>query len=442
MVLTTVRKLALAVLMLVVCLGIFAIASFSQVQTEKIDKSGKTSSCMTCHLENLGEESAKLVENYKLGVHYQKGIDCSRCHGGNPRLDDIEAMDERFGFLGKPERKEIPELCASCHASAEKMLSFGSRLRTDQLELYKKSLHGKALFEKGDTKVAVCIDCHGVHGILSPQNPKSSVYKKNIPDTCAKCHANKSLMSQYNIDSTVVEQYKQGYHAELVYSQDELAAPVCSDCHGSHSATPPGIETLEDVCSYCHSITVDYFEQSKHAQAYPALGIKDCLNCHNQHKLERPTEDYFSPTAESACAKCHSSGTREAGIIAQINESIRKIVSMKSDAEKLIEETEAATHLSMLEMKPKLEEIRTHLLSARAKQHTTNPDLVKEETEQAEKVFEEIKSFSLRLVGRAKKVRIIVLVLAGLLAAYGIFLLIYRKVVLDKVYPWQEYGGE
>jgi cytochrome b subunit of formate dehydrogenase len=36
--------------------------------------------------------------------------------------------------------------------------------------------------------VANCASCHGVHNILSSSDPKSSIYPKNLPATCGKCH--------------------------------------------------------------------------------------------------------------------------------------------------------------------------------------------------------------------------------------------------------------
>ena len=34
----------------------------------------------------------------------------------------------------------------------------------------------------------LCIDCHGVHNILSPNNSQSTVFKANLLATCQKCH--------------------------------------------------------------------------------------------------------------------------------------------------------------------------------------------------------------------------------------------------------------
>ncbi len=398
------------------------------------------STCITCHTE-IDDKNRLIVEEFKRSAMFTHGIDCSDCHGGDPKDKTLGAMAPEKGFKGVPGRREIPALCASCHADSAKMLSYGSRIRTDQLDLYKQSKHGKSLFERGDTNVAVCSDCHNAHEVLSPRNPKSPVYKKNIPKTCGKCHANRALMTKYGINPNVVSDYEEGYHAYLVYNQEELAAPVCSDCHGNHSATPPGISTIDQVCSFCHPATVANFEQSAHSKVFPELGIKNCLSCHNQHKLERPTDDYFNPEAEFSCARCHPVGTDEAITISSLSKNIHRIAELKQSAEELIEETESITHLSMLEMKPKVDDINTNLLTARAKQHTLNLQLVEAESEKSEEIYSQIQQYAGGLIERSKKVRLIVIVLAGLLAGYGIFLLLYRKSVLDRIYPWQRYRG-
>jgi hypothetical protein len=121
-----------------------------------------TNSCITCH-SALDGALAGPTQLIKDGVHTKNGFSCSSCHGGNPSSSDMsDAMNPGNGFLGKPDRKKIPELCGRCHSDAAFMHKFRPQQRVDQLELYKTSIHGKRL-AKGDTAVAVCTDCHSVH---------------------------------------------------------------------------------------------------------------------------------------------------------------------------------------------------------------------------------------------------------------------------------------
>ena len=143
--------------------------------------------CLNCHKD----KKADFTES----VHFKAGINCTACHGGNSKKDKLEDAHGTDDFIGKPSRKEIPQLCANCHSDEKKMRQYG--LPTDQFDKYKTSTHGKKLYKDNDTKVAVCIDCHTSHRILKKKDPSSSVFVKNIPATCGKCHSDEKLMSSY-----------------------------------------------------------------------------------------------------------------------------------------------------------------------------------------------------------------------------------------------------
>ena len=65
----------------------------------------------------------------------------------------------------------------------------GTGLSEAQFTSYQASVHGRAV-AAGNTQAAVCTDCHGVHDILNAGNPKSPIFKFNVPQTCGKCHQN------------------------------------------------------------------------------------------------------------------------------------------------------------------------------------------------------------------------------------------------------------
>jgi hypothetical protein len=85
-----------------------------------------------------------------------------------------------------------PELCAKCHTDQQKMAKYG--LNTNVLNSYISDFHGTTveLFQKRSSdqlpNKPLCIDCHGVHNILSTKNSQSSVFKANLLSTCQKCH--------------------------------------------------------------------------------------------------------------------------------------------------------------------------------------------------------------------------------------------------------------
>ncbi len=107
---------------------------------------------------------------------------CVNCHG----VHQIE--DPRIAKF----RLNSPNLCGSCHADRSLMSKY--HISTDVFETYVADFHGTTvtLFEKQSpdmpTNKAVCYDCHGVHNIMAPDNPNSTVIKDNLLVTCQKCH--------------------------------------------------------------------------------------------------------------------------------------------------------------------------------------------------------------------------------------------------------------
>jgi hypothetical protein len=89
-------------------------------------------------------------------------------------------------------RVNEPDLCASCHANQAMMSKYG--LSADVYSLYSLSWHGvdvsiyQARWPTVQHTSAICTDCHGIHDILKPDDPNSSINPKNLLATCQKCH--------------------------------------------------------------------------------------------------------------------------------------------------------------------------------------------------------------------------------------------------------------
>ena len=212
------------------------------------------STCITCH-SMLDGKLADPVKKFESAVHRQVGLSCADCHGGNPADESMDSMSPAKGFRGVPRKTQVPEFCARCHSDIAYMHRFDPKMRADQLSQYLTSVHGKRL-KQGDTKVAVCVDCHGVHNILPASDTRSPVHPVNIASTCARCHASEEHMRGYNIPTDQVARYEKSVHAEIL-AQGDTSAPTCATCHGNHGATPPGVSSVANVCGTCHV----FFEQ-------------------------------------------------------------------------------------------------------------------------------------------------------------------------------------
>jgi len=264
-------------------------------------------SCLECH-RGLDAELKAPAVGFAGDVHQEFGLSCKDCHGGNPAQDDVDKAKDKT-FKGAPKRAAIPELCASCHADAAYMRRFNPSLRVDQLSQYATSRHGQ-LLKKGDAKVAVCTDCHGVHGIQTAKYPKSQTFPWNIPQTCARCHSDAAYMKPYGIPTDQMAKYKESVHAAALFDKKDMSAPTCNSCHGNHGAVPPDVKSIGSVCRQCHPSTGDLFAKGPHKKAFDDMGLSECEACHGNHKIVPPTTAMLGTADGSVCLQCHDKGSK------------------------------------------------------------------------------------------------------------------------------------
>lgn len=266
-----------------------------------------TNSCVDCH-SALPEPLGVSVEKFSQDIHLQKGLSCVSCHGGDANNEDPDkAMSRKAGWKGKITRKQIPQLCGSCHSDPAYIRQFNPSLRTDQLAQYHTSVHGKRL-AAGDTKVAVCTDCHSVHDIKPPTDPAATVYPVNVAKTCSRCHADANYMKGYPIPTDQFAKYNTSVHHDALAVRGDLTAPTCSTCHGNHGAAPPGVDKVQNVCSTCHVFQAQMYEKSTHNKAFQEASLPGCVVCHSNHGITHPTDAKLGAGPEGVCMQCHTPG--------------------------------------------------------------------------------------------------------------------------------------
>ncbi|MEW5700764.1 MAG: cytochrome c3 family protein [Candidatus Zixiibacteriota bacterium] len=254
----------------------------------------------------------QVVTGYDDDIHAAKGLGCQDCHGGDPTRgaeegDPEQAHDPAKGFVGAPTSSQIPDLCGRCHSDVEFMKQYNPKLRVDQLLEYRSSHHGKSL-AAGNTKVATCVSCHGVHGILAVNDTRAPVYKTNVAATCGRCHSDAAYMRGSGLPTDQVALYRRSVHGQKLLEEGDLSAPTCNNCHGNHGATPPGLTSVANTCGECHANNRDFFNQSPHKAAFADMGLGECTACHRHHDIEVPTDSMLGTQAGSMCANCHSEG--------------------------------------------------------------------------------------------------------------------------------------
>lgn len=145
----------------------------------KISKKNMSQTCgqSNCH--------AKQLNNYTGSVH-EKGVSennkdaptCNNCHGNHAIV--TKKSDDKLA-----KSKSLIQLCSNCHSSVE--LTERNDLPTKVSETYNESFHGLAT-RGGSSEVANCESCHGYHNVKPSSDTSSTINKKNLPQTCGKCH--------------------------------------------------------------------------------------------------------------------------------------------------------------------------------------------------------------------------------------------------------------
>ena len=289
--------------------------------------------CLECHSALEGPLRAPAA-GFSSDIHARYGFSCSDCHGGDRGTDDMGAsMSRARGFVGKPARAAIPRLCARCHSDANLMHKYSPQKRVDQYAQYVTSIHGKRV-AAGDTGAAVCTDCHGVHGIRQVRDGLSPVHPLRLPETCSRCHSDAQHMTRYKIPTNQFAEYRKSVHWDALEKRGDLSAPSCASCHGNHGATPPGVNSVADVCGTCHVVMENLYNKSPHKAAFAAMNLGGCVVCHGNHAVLRSSSKMLAGP-ESVCSQCHEAASPGGLTAARMGDLIGKLTAAleRSDAQ-------------------------------------------------------------------------------------------------------------
>src|SRR5271165_6922934 len=366
------RRAGLVLAALLVCSGLMALAQAKN-------------SCLDCH-SNLPEPLGVSAETYGQNIHAQKGLPCAACHGGD----------------------------------AEQMKKYNPSLRVDQFQQYKTSVHG-IKWAKGDGKVAVCTDCHGVHDLRAPSDPRSKVHPTNIATTCSRCHADAEYMKPYGIKTDQFANYEQSVHHDAMVVRGDLSAPTCTTCHGNHGATPPGVANVTAVCSNCHVFQAQLFGSSPHEDAFAAMGFPGCVTCHSNHAIKHPTDEMISTGPKAVCMNCHTEGDAGSVQAEAMHDQLTELAAAITSSDELLGRAERQG-MEVNQAKLQAAQARDALLKARVTVHAFRDSELKRDTDvglamtrqthaAGEKAMEEWK---FRRVGLGLSVMAIAIALVGL----------------------------
>ena len=325
--------------------------SASDVALEPVD-------CSMCHSDE--------VDLFNESLHGQalaKGTylapRCITCHGKHGILSSHDPQSRTYV-------RNIPKLCGSCHKEGTPVSQLQSVAGRQALAEYSQSIHGDGLFKRGLIVTAVCTSCHSSHLILAHDDPKSTINRANIAQTCMQCHAQieevhlKVIRGElwekrpHEIPSCI--ECHQPHKVRRVFYEESYPDSLCMSCHsnrdlkktvngqtvslfvdepsirGSVHGTSTCIRCHTNIspsrrpickdsgpvdCSICHAEPVENYSNSVHGKLHNE-GDPDaptCTNCHEHHN-ERDHEDLDSPTFSKnipeLCGQCHEDGGKAA----------------------------------------------------------------------------------------------------------------------------------
>jgi len=274
------------------------------------------------------------------------------------------------------------------------MRQFG--LPTDQLAEYRTSQHG-LLLAKGDTKVATCYDCHGGHAVRKKNDFKATVYPTNVPATCARCHSDATLMGPYKIPTDQYDQFRGSIHGLTLLQKQDLRAPNCANCHGTHGATPPGITEIANVCGQCHSATEEVYLKGGHAGGAKGSGAPRCITCHGYHDVPPSSEENLLGSGPRQCGSCHAPGSAQRQTVEKIVTALTDAADALKKARQAVAEAEA-NRLIVVAQEEQLHNAQSSLIMARVMQHTVQLAAVEEQTKSVQRISQQVQEAAAKAV--------------------------------------------
>jgi len=325
--------------------------------------------CIACHGESdlwEGDQRRLFISREQVNedVHWQKGVNCHDCHGGNYASQDVRQVHAtEDGFRAAPnevkkyctvchknqalelvkgvhdkagEKNErgqgTPLSCDKCHAAVSHHLlpvhdtaspvfvdhqvkTCGS-CHAEHLQTYEESVHGQGLYKLGLQVTAACADCHGAHGIYRAPDRRSTLFPTNVAGTCGKCHRfieerlQKSVHGHANGAGALAARAAPGGKGKQT--------PTCTSCHQGHDLANPESAVfraqLPNRCGNCHSSLGQYYTMSVHGEL-TELGYgpaAKCSDCHGDHEIlavADPASRLSAANRVETCQQCHPHAT-------------------------------------------------------------------------------------------------------------------------------------
>ncbi len=232
----------------------------------KPDKVATAQLCGSCHsdpnkMREYGLPTGQLAQfrtskhgQLLFGQHNTDVPTCTDCHGTHVIYPPYDARSRVYPT-------NIPGTCAHCHSDPQLMSRY--HLRTDQLEQFRKSAHGVALYQDQNFAAPTCVGCHGAHSELPPTVTE-------IASVCGNCHV------------LVEQQFLAGPHGAATRA-GKLRG--CLGCHSNHLTERVPADSISATCDRCHASNSNIHQMGVDIQHRVVLATSDI------HSAERAVDE-------------------------------------------------------------------------------------------------------------------------------------------------------
>jgi cytochrome b subunit of formate dehydrogenase/uncharacterized membrane protein len=323
-------------------------------------------SCIQCHANLTEKDQVRFLvtaKDFAGDAHWQKGLRCQDCHGGDATVFEIKAHQASGDFRVPKSAEEMRKFCGTCHqaealelvkgvhdkAGPKNELGHGTPLacggchgtpshrilpardsrspvfldhqvntcgacHEDRLETYRDSVHGQGLSRMGLLVVPACADCHGAHGVYRAPDKRSSLHPSRVAATCGKCHR----FIEERLAASVHGQVPGGAAEKVAPGGSGKQKPSCTACHQGHDLPAPETAAfrrqLPNRCGNCHAKLSSRYALSIHGEL-TELGYSPaakCSDCHGAHDIRLVSDPHSRLAADNrlqTCQQCHAHAT-------------------------------------------------------------------------------------------------------------------------------------
>lgn len=267
--------------------------------------------CGACHSEFSREIHPEREFRSRVQYSAKASAICRQCHadeqikkapvhaallareGGAPVCSECHSPHAITSIAGGPASASEKQYCLGCHRHGLSMkVKSGEQvsLKVDT-EALQASVHS----------MLSCVDCH--FGFSTSEHPKrnfksSRDFSIAHADACRRCHFDKYTKTLESMHYTVL-------------SRGNLKAPVCTDCHGSHSVARARADRLRSAkrCERCHGEIYNKYVSSVHGSALvneQNADVPICVDCHTAHTIEDARTLDYREKVPDICGRCHA----------------------------------------------------------------------------------------------------------------------------------------